>query len=163
MLDPATHPAIREVRLRTVESGDLPTLYRYQLDPEANRMAAVKPRSLEVFNAHWAKVSKDATTVARVILADGALVGHIACFRADGLDNVGYWVGKDYWGQGIASRALALLLKQVPTRPLHARVAKHNVASLRVLERCGFTVTRYQFSPADERYLECEEAVLLLA
>lgn len=163
MTDLATHPAMHEVRLRAVEADDLPTLYQYQLDPEACGMAAVKPRNVEAFNALWAKAFTDGTTIARVILADGVLVGHIARFRADEKDNVGYWISKDYWGRGIATRALALLLEQVTTRPLHARVARHNVASLRVLQRCGFTVTHYQFSPADERYLECEEAVLILA
>lgn len=163
MCDAPCSSAFNAIRLRAVETDDLPTLYRYQLDPEANRMAAVNPRNLETFYAHWAKTFNNPHVIARAILSDGVLVGHIACFRADEKDNVGYWVGKQYWGRGIASRALALLLEEVTTRPLYARVASHNVASLRVLTRFGFVVTRYQVSPPDERYLECEEAVLVLA
>jgi RimJ/RimL family protein N-acetyltransferase len=57
-----------------------------------------------------------------------------------GQREVGYWIGSEYWGKGIATRALAAFLEHDRTRPLHARVAKHNVASVRVLEKCGFTV-----------------------
>jgi RimJ/RimL family protein N-acetyltransferase len=162
MTNGSSRPPLGDVQLRDVEASDLPALYQYQLDPDANHMAAVNPRSLEAFNALWAKAFTAGTTFAQAILWDGILVGHIACFRKDGQDNVGYWIGKEYWGKGIASRALALLLEQVPTRPLHAQVACHNTASLRVLTRCGFIVTHYQFSPGDERYLECEEAFLVL-
>jgi RimJ/RimL family protein N-acetyltransferase len=163
MSDSVRRPAINDVRLRTVERGDLPTLYRYQLDPEANRMAAVNPRNLDLFYAHWTKIFNAPNVIARAILADGVLAGHISCFRADDKDYVGYWIDREHWGRGIASRALALLLDEVPTRPLYARVASHNVASLRVLTRFGFVVTHYQVSPPDERYLECEEAFLVLA
>jgi RimJ/RimL family protein N-acetyltransferase len=54
---------------------------------------------------------------------------------------VGYWIGKEYWGRGIATRALEEFLKQIETRPLYAHVAKHNTASRRVLEKCGFHVS----------------------
>jgi RimJ/RimL family protein N-acetyltransferase len=90
------------------------------------------------------------------------LAGCISCFKHDGLDSVGYWVSKEFWGIGIASRALELLLKEIQSRPLHARVATSNRASLRVLQKCGFVVQSVQASPADERYLECEEALLVL-
>ena len=57
-----------------------------------------------------------------------------------GQREVGYWIGKEYWGQGIATRALSEFLEQVPLRPLRAVVAKHNRGSLRVLEKCGFRI-----------------------
>lgn len=125
-------------------------------------MAVVNPRDLESFNAHWAKVLADRSVVAKAILADEVLVGSISCFKMDELSSVGYWIAQDHWGRGIATRALALLLEQVSIRPLHSRVAKTNVASIRVLERCGFEITGYKVSPADDRFPECEEAILLL-
>jgi RimJ/RimL family protein N-acetyltransferase len=70
--------------------------------------------------------------------------------------------GREFWGQGIATRALEKLLTQVPIRSLHARVALANGASLRVLQKCGFTIVRYQKSPADDRFAECEETILEL-
>ena len=125
-------------------------------------MAAVIPRAEDAFHAHWAKVLCDANVVPRVILADDVLTGSISCFQRDGLHFVGYWLAKEHWGRGIASRALTLLLEEVSIRPLHARAASTNVASIRVLERCGFAMTGRRHSPADERFLECEEATFLL-
>lgn len=152
----------RGVRLREVVDADLPTFFRHQLDPDANRMVVATPRDAEAFHAHWAKVLADPTVVSRAILADGVLVGRIGCFKMDGLDAVGYWIGQEFWGRGIATRALALLLEEVPIRPLHARAASSNVASIRVLERCGFAVTGYRMSPPDDLFPECEEALLVL-
>lgn len=150
------------VRLRDVAEGDLPTFFRDQLDPDANRMCVSNPRDEAAFAAHWAKILADPTCINKAILLGEELVGRVTCFRADGQSAVGYWIGKEYWGRGIATRALTLLLEVVPTRPLHARAAKSNVASLRVLERCGFVVTGYRLSPADEHFPACEEALLVL-
>ncbi len=125
-------------------------------------MAAVIPRDEAAFSAVWEKSLSEPGVTAWAIIADGTLVGSIACFKMDGLDAVGYWIAKEHWGRGIATRALELLLEAVTVRPLHARAARHNVASIRVLERCGFVVTGYRLSPGDARYLECEEAMLIL-
>lgn len=150
------------VQLRDVEPADLPTLFQHQLDLEANRMAVANARDERSFNAHWAEILGDPTVVARAILVGGCVVGDINCFKLDGQDVVGYWIAREHWGRGIATRALGLLLEQVATRPLHARVASTNVASLRVLEHCGFVVTGYQLTPASDRFPECEEAFLVL-
>ncbi len=152
----------QSVHLRPVEAADLPTLFRYQLDPEACQMAAVVARSAEEFDALWAKILSDPTLVARAIVADGVLVGSISCFKSGGEDCVGYWIAREHWVRGIAGRALALLLAEVTTRPLHAHVARTNVASIRVLERCGFRLTGYHHAPGNERFLECEEALYTL-
>ncbi len=90
------------------------------------------------------------------------LVGCISSFVAEGQCCVGYWIAKEFWGRGIATRALALLLQEVTTRPLHARVARQNVRSIRVLIRNGFTIKRYEMGPETDRYPACEEAVLEL-
>ena len=76
---------------------------------------------------------------------------------------MGYWIAREHWGRGIATRALSLMLRLVAIRPLHARVARHNGASIRVLQRHGFSLARYEWSPGDDRYIECEEAVLILS
>jgi RimJ/RimL family protein N-acetyltransferase len=162
MCETALGPSPKSVRLRDVEPLDLPALFEHQLDPDAIRMAVVNPRDAEAFEAHWANVLCDRSIIAKAILADEILVGHVSCFNMDGQDAVGYWIAKQHWGRGIASRALALLLEQVTIRPLHARVARHNHASIRVLERCGFMITGYQTSRADDRFPECEEALLTL-
>jgi RimJ/RimL family protein N-acetyltransferase len=150
------------VWLRPVQPGDLPRIYDLQLDPESNRMAVMIPRTLEVFDAHWVKALDDPGITARAVLVGEALVGYISCFPMDGQDHVGYWIDRAYWGMGIASRALHLLLREVAKRPLVATAATSNGASLRVLQKCGFVIEQVRLSPASERYPECEEAVLVL-
>lgn len=125
-------------------------------------MAAVMPRTEAEFYTHWTKILAERVAVAKAILANDLMVGSISCFRRDKTDFVGYWIAKEHWGKGFATRALALLLEEVSIRPLYAQVAKANVASLRVLERSGFEITGYRISPADGRLLECEEAQLRL-
>lgn len=150
------------VGLRPVQPGDLPRIYVLQLDPESNRMAVTIPRTREAFDSHWTKVLADPGITACVILIGEELVGTISCFPMDGQDHVGYWIGRTYWGMGIASKALQLLLQEVSKRPLVADAATSNGASIRVLQKCGFVVERVRLSPATDRFLECEEAVFVL-
>jgi RimJ/RimL family protein N-acetyltransferase len=137
-------------------------MYELQLDPESNRMAVTIPRAREAFDALWEKALADPTATPRAILLDGIFVGYVSRFPADGQPHVGYWIDRVFWGMGIASRALTLLLSEVTDRPLFATVATSNLASLRVLQKCGFVVSQVRHSPATDRYLECEEAVLVL-
>jgi len=155
-------PRCRSVRLRNVEAADLPALCEHQLDPEANRMAVANPRDADAFHTHWTKIINDPSVVAKAVLADGSMVGYVSCFKIEDKKFVGYWIARAHWGRGIAFRAMALLLEQVSTRPLHARIARTNAASLRVLEKCGFQITGYEQTPATERYPACEEANLIM-
>ena len=129
-----------EIRLRDVTEADLPILFEQQWDPEANRMAAFPARDWEAFTAHWAKILGDEILIAKVILFNGQVAGNIMSFEKSGEPLVGYWIGRQFWGKGIATKALSEFLGQVETRPVYAHVAKHNKASIRVLEKCGFTL-----------------------
>ena len=132
-----------DVRLVEITTDHLPVLYEQQLDPEATRMAAFPSRDRDAFMAHWAKILANPTVTApRAILVGGRVAGNIVAFELGGETLVGYWLGREFWGQGIATRALTAFLPLVPARPLLAHVAKHNVGSIRVLEKCGFTVAR---------------------
>jgi len=137
-------------------------MFDLQLDPDSNRMAVTIPRTAEAFDAHWAKALDDPANTTSAVLLDGVMVGTISCFPMDGEDHVGYWIDRAYWGMGIASRALRLLLQEVTKRPLVATAATSNGASIRVLQKCGFVVERVHLAPATDRYPECEETVLVL-
>ncbi|MBS0203701.1 MAG: GNAT family N-acetyltransferase [Planctomycetes bacterium] len=150
------------MRLRNIEQDDLLRMYAFNLDPDANRLAMTIPRSGAEFDAHWERVLSDPKIVAKAICVSNVLAGHISCFKQDGLDAVGYWIGREFWGLGIATRALQLLLTIVSVRPLHARVATSNRASLRVLQKCGFVIRSNQFTPTNDRFLECDETFLVL-
>jgi RimJ/RimL family protein N-acetyltransferase len=127
--------------LREVTLDDVAEFYRHQVDPAAYRMAAFPPREEEAFLAHWTRIRADETVLARAIVFDGRVVGYVAAFDQDGRRHVGYWIGREHWGRGIATRALAGFLSEMRTRPVYARVARHNGASLRVLQKCGFSIT----------------------
>ena len=128
-----------DVRLREVAASDLPVFFEHQRDPEASRMAAFAPRERDAFMAHWAKVLGDEALITRTILLDGEVAGNIGSWQSGGKRVVGYWIGREYWGRGVATRALSAFLEEIRARPLHAHVATHNAASIRVLRKCGFT------------------------
>ena len=128
-----------EVRLRNVERNDLPVFYEQQLDADAARMAGFASRDRAAFDAHWAtRILGNPAAITQTILVDGQVAGNIGSWPQDGVRHIGYWIGKEHWGRGVATRALAAFLAIVTERPLHAHVARHNVGSIRVLEKCGF-------------------------
>lgn len=130
-----------DIQLRDVIESDLLVFYEQQLDPEATAMASFPSRSRDGFLSHWTKTLVDKSVQVKTILFDGNIAGNIVCFEQLGEREVGYWLGKEYWGKGIATQALDEFLKQIETRPLYAHVAKHNIGSRRVLEKCGFKVS----------------------
>ncbi|HZC06535.1 MAG TPA: GNAT family N-acetyltransferase [Ktedonobacterales bacterium] len=154
------------VVLREVRAEDLPLFFEHQQDPEANYMAAFTakdPTDQQAFMAHWTRILGDATTTNRTILIEGQVAGSVSSYEETaGRPEVTYWLGKPYWGKGIASAALRALLAQVTTRPMYARVAKDNRASLRVLEKCGFTIIDEDKGFANARGQEIEEWLLQL-
>jgi RimJ/RimL family protein N-acetyltransferase len=128
------------VLLRAVEPADVPVFYEQQADAEASRLAAVASREREEHAAHLAKIMADPEVLVRTVVVDGQVAGQVLSFPRDGVREVGYWLGRRYWGRGLASAALAEFLTVDPHRPLHGVVAEHNAASRRVLERNGFVL-----------------------
>jgi RimJ/RimL family protein N-acetyltransferase len=133
-------PSAGDVALRDVVESDLPIFFEHQQEEDAVAMAAFPPREEKAFAAHWANVVADETVVKKTIVFDGEVAGNIVSWERSGRRLVGYWIGKSYWGRGIATRALAEFLRHVEARPLYAHVAKQNHGSIRVLEKCGFTI-----------------------
>jgi RimJ/RimL family protein N-acetyltransferase len=128
------------ILLRDVIDTDLLIFFEQQQDSEASQMAGFPSRNRDAFMAHWNKILVDESIQIKTILFDGKFVGNIVCFEQLGEREVGYWLGREYWGKGIATQALKDFLQEIKTRPLYAHVAKHNIGSKRVLEKCGFTI-----------------------
>jgi RimJ/RimL family protein N-acetyltransferase len=129
------------VRLREVEPADIPVLYEHQADPESVRLVGFTSRDREAHAAHLARQLADPQVVIRTVVDDdGAVAGHVLSFPRNGVREVGYWLGREFWGRGIATAALGEFLRVDTGRPLHGVVAEHNTASRRVLERHGFVV-----------------------
>ena len=135
-----TQTFVGSVRLRDVRFADLPLFFRHQLDPEATRMAAFPARNELEFYAHWKGILRDPRVVKRTIVHDARIAGNPVGFEQSGRTLIGYWLGREHWGKGVATRALGEFLQIVHQRPVYAFVAKRNRASLRVLQKCGFTV-----------------------
>ena len=153
------------IALRPVEDADLDALFDQMRDPEAVRMAAFTaedPDDRHAFDAHMARVRSSPDSTLRAITCDGQLVGSISSFVSGDQTEVTYWIGRPAWGRGIATQALELLLKLVPARPLHARAASDNIASLRVLQKAGFTIIGTENSYAPGRNRDIEETILRL-
>ena len=154
------------VILRDLAESDLPILFEHQKDPEASRMAAFlsrDPSDRDAFMTHWKRILADPTVTTKAILWNGQVTGSIGSFLWDGKPQVTYWLGKAFWGNGIATLALTEFLRIFNTRPLYASVAKDNAASIRVLEKCGFATRGSAKAFAKARGTEIEEVFLELA
>jgi RimJ/RimL family protein N-acetyltransferase len=152
--------------LRDVTEDDLTTFFEQQLDPDANFMAAFTakdPTDRAVFTRHWQKITTDPTVIARTIIVDGQIVGHVMSYKEDGRCEVTYWLGKEFWGHGIATRALTEFLAGTNrSRPIYARAARDHTSSLRILEKCGFVVISESNGFANARGKEIPELLLEL-
>ena len=93
---------------------------------------------------------------------DGAVAGNIVSWEHDGERDVGYWIGREHWGEGVATAALGAFLTSSRTRPLFAHVAAHNVGSIRVLEKCGFALVDQVTLPDEARNEEGTERLYRL-
>lgn len=158
-------PVPDDLRLRPVGEDDLVEFFAQQLDPEANRMAAFgapDPTDRRAFAAHWVRILTDPRIVARTVTVDDEVVGHVLAFPVGDRTEVGYWIDRSRWSRGYATRALAALLREVTHRPLYARTATDNAASLAVLRKCGFVVRDTDRAYAPARGHDVDEYVLEL-
>lgn len=154
-----------EVKLRAVRDSDLDAFFAHQRDPAAIRMVAFSSRDPEdraLFDAQWANIRRDPVIVMRTIEVEGRPAGYVGCFERDGKTEVCYYLGRSFWGHGIASTALARFIGAKAIRPLYAAVAADNTGSIRVVEKCGFAVIDRLRSFAQARGEEIEELVLRL-
>lgn len=144
------------VSLRPIIESDLEAIFVHQSDPIVNQLAQFPPRDREAFFKHWHQnILGQVNVLPRAIVVDGKFVGNIGHWQSDGQALIGYWIDREYWGKGIATQTLAQFLPLVSLRPLFAHVAKHNLASQRVLLRHGFVLT-------DQLIQECEDTEALL-
>ena len=152
--------------LREVMDDDLPIFFEYQLDKDANYMAAFtskNPTDRKAFNVHWEKIRTAETIVIKTIIYEEKVVGSVLSYEDEGKPEISYWLGKGYWGRGIATRALAEFLEKVnKTRPIYARMAKDNNGSERVLEKCGFKIIGEGKGFANARGKKIEELLFEL-
>ena len=157
---------MRRVALRPVEIADLDAIFDQMRDRESVHMAAFTaedPNDRSAFDAHMEAIMSSSENRIWAITADSRFVGTIASYVSEGVTEVTYWIDRTRWGQGIATRALGLLLEEeTPDRPIRARAASDNPGSLRVLDKAGFHPIATEVSFAPGRAAEIEETILEL-
>ena len=153
------------VELRGMRTEDLAVFFEHQRDPDARRMAAFTrgdPDDRDAYLERWTGILGNVEVDKRTVLHGGEVAGLIVAFDRDGKREVSYWIGREYWGRGVATAALSSFLGMVAMRPLHALAAKDNVASIRVLEKCDFRIVGESRGFAEARGQEIEEYVFEL-
>lgn len=166
MSNPIYEAQKAEIELRDVQAADLDIFFANRQDPIASHMAAFvskDPSDRAAFDAHWQRIMADENNTNKTILYKGQVAGHVASFIMFGELEVTYWIDRAYWGQGVASRALKEFLTTVQRkRPIFGRAAKDNLASIRVLEKCGFQHIGEDMGYANARGKEIAEVILKL-
>jgi RimJ/RimL family protein N-acetyltransferase len=129
---------VTKILLRPVVASDLPILFEQQLNRDAVAMSAYPSKDRGEFMRHWEGILKNKSITAHTVIYREKVAGHVLCWKEKYEMRVGYWIGKQFWGRGIATSALREFLVEVKIRPLYAETANHNIASKRVLEKNGF-------------------------
>lgn len=129
------------IEIKKTNNADLETLFDFQLDDESNYLAAFTskdPSDKHAYLERYSKLLSVNTVNMKTIYLNRKIVGSIAKFEMEGDAEITYWIGKEFWGMGIATNVLNQFLKIEKMRPIYGRVAFDNFGSKKVLERCGF-------------------------
>ena len=154
------------LQLREVLPGDIALFYEHHLElrplpldaDDADREAS-RARFME----RWDQLLSEEGAFVQTITWDGVPVGYVARFTQKDRPAISYWLGRDYWGKGIATQAVRNFLGRVDERPLFARVAYDNLASIQVLRKTGFEIVGHDRCYSDLHGEEIDEIVLALS
>jgi len=156
---------VNHIDLRPFDDDDLDAVFEMMRDREAVEMAAFTasdPDDRAAFDAWITRQRADDDVLCLVVTENGGFAGTAAAFTIDGDREVSFWIARHAWHRGVATAALRLLVSHEPVRPLFARVAAHNAASIAVFRKVGFTELsrNVDFAPGLGR--EVEEIVFTL-
>ena len=146
-------------------TDDLPALFQFQLDKEANHLAAFtakEPNDKAAYLKKYTPFLSDPTIHMCTIRLNNEIIGSVSKFIMENEAEITYWIDRKFWGRGIATTALKDFLKIEPIRPIRARVAFDNYGSQKVLEKCGFVKIGKDTGFANARQTEIEEYIYTL-
>jgi [ribosomal protein S5]-alanine N-acetyltransferase len=130
--------------LRRARPDDLEPLFAMMSDAETMRYWSTPPHADLATTQAWldSMIAAPADTGDDFIVEkDGQAIGKLGAWR---LPEVGYLIGRPYWGQGYATEAMAAFVAYAfghRTDHLTADVDPRNEASLALLARTGFRET----------------------
>ncbi len=151
--------------LRLTTESDLETFFTFQLEEEGRFMAAftpLDPTNKTAYMEKWKRLLADPTINIRTIMYNNEIAGSVSKYEIEGDAEITYWIGKRYWGKGIASNALKAFLEIEKARPMQGRVATDNIGSKKVLEKNGFVLIGTDKGFANARGMEIEEFIFKL-
>ena len=154
-----------ELSLRNSRESDLEVFFINQTDEEANHMAAFTPKdpnNREAYMTKWRRLLQDDSIKMQTILQGGQVIGGVVKFVMEGDAEITYAISKEYWGQGLTTKAVKLFLDKEKTRPIYGRTAYDNIGSQRILEKTGFERIAKEMGFANARGTEIEEFIYKL-
>lgn len=154
-----------KIELKNTEENDLESLFTFQIDKEANYLAAFTskdPTDKSAYLKKFARLLAEDSVNTKTIIFNGEIAGSVAKFEMEGEPEITYWIGKKFWGKGIATKALQKFLDLEKIRPIYGRVAFDNFGSIKVLEKCGFKKIGTDKGFANSREKEIEEIIYKL-
>ena len=142
------------IKIRKLKLSDADDVYRNIKDKEIVKYTENIPHPYHKQDAtrfirrSWRKIeSKKAYNFCITLKENNKVIGGVGLGVGD-IDwknknaEIGYWLGKKYWGQGLASEAVKLIVKfgfeQLKLHRIYGIVSEENIASQKVLEKCGF-------------------------
>ena len=133
------------VALREWREADLDDVVRLTNDPEIPRWTRVpEPNTVEIAREWFASIPDDELHLCIADGSSGAVLGSVGLMRGDAENRraeIGYWVGAEHRGRGVASAAVELMAQRAFAAGWH-RLELHidpdNAASRRVAEKAGF-------------------------
>ena len=140
--------------LRLWHESDAGTLFKYACDPELGPRAGWPPHkrvedSLEIIRKYfmndftWAVELKETGEVIGCVGYHPASMSNLEI--GEDQCEVGYWIARPYWNQGICTEALQMVIdhcfKEKGYKVLWGSFFTSNPASGRVMEKCGFVDT----------------------
>lgn len=142
----------KRVLLRPLEEKDAKSLQENINDPDIYKYTLTIPHPYEMSHAEWwinhtqeRIKEKKAYELGIELKETGNIIGGMGICHIDPAHDsaeVGYWLGKKYWGKGITTEALDLLMNfafnELKLHRLHANTFIDNIGSQKVLEKSGF-------------------------
>ena len=151
LIEPTPVLETRRLRLRAPEARDLPAIAGFCADADVARMTTRIPHPYRVQDAEafFAAVTALDPKRERVFLIEHEQEGPAGMLgfqvSDDPFPEIGYWIGKPFWGRGFATEAAQAALDWAQRSWRRRAVAGghflDNPASGRVLEKCGFLYT----------------------
>ena len=138
-----------DIKLRDVERADAPIITELANDYEVARMVATMPHPYGLQDAYdffdkidTARLEGKGHTL--LVLRGDEIAGCVGWFyNEESILEIGYWVARKFWGQGIAGNAVALILDVIRNEcpdvtEVLAQYMAENPASGRVMAKNGF-------------------------